>query len=204
MVVEVKDANLVDLHVALDAGAGEFTRGKLVHGRAFDLLRAMSALVVCNFRQDSGMRHLNLRAPDARSPLDLTDNEIAYIFDSLLACEATWHHGQTVSKAMNVCTYLKMNLFSKSESCSPVYAYFDAVHCFVATIRYVILTAGVYEEGEFILSTLDNDVGKLASNLGRQEVVTISRLKNAESQLCLLYTSPSPRDGLLSRMPSSA
>ena len=25
-----------------------------------------------------------------------------------------------------------------------------------------------------------------------------------ELQLCLLYTSPSPRDGLLSRMPSSA
>ena len=25
-----------------------------------------------------------------------------------------------------------------------------------------------------------------------------------EVQLCLLYTSPSPRDGLLSRMPSSA
>ena len=183
MVVEIKDANLVDLQVALDAGAGEVTTGKLVHGRAFDLLRAMSALVVCNFRQDSGMRHLNRRAPDARSPLDLTDNEIAYIFDSLLACEATWHHGQTVSKAMNVCTYLKMNLFSESESCSPVYAYFDAVHCFVATIRYVILTAGVYEEGEFILSTLDNDVGKLTSNLGQQEVVTISRLKNAESRL---------------------
>ena len=27
---------------------------------------------------------------------------------------------------------------------------------------------------------------------------------NATSQTCLLYTSPSPRDGLLSRMPSSA
>ena len=26
----------------------------------------------------------------------------------------------------------------------------------------------------------------------------------AESEVCLLYTSPSPRDGLLSRMPSSA
>ena len=25
-----------------------------------------------------------------------------------------------------------------------------------------------------------------------------------ENRLCLLYTSPSPRDGLLSRMPSSA
>ena len=27
---------------------------------------------------------------------------------------------------------------------------------------------------------------------------------NLVSQVCLLYTSPSPRDGLLSRMPSSA
>ncbi len=27
---------------------------------------------------------------------------------------------------------------------------------------------------------------------------------NASKSLCLLYTSPSPRDGLLSRMPSSA
>ena len=26
----------------------------------------------------------------------------------------------------------------------------------------------------------------------------------ARSEICLLYTSPSPRDGLLSRMPSSA
>ena len=28
--------------------------------------------------------------------------------------------------------------------------------------------------------------------------------KNDEGSNCLLYTSPSPRDGLLSRMPSSA
>ena len=27
---------------------------------------------------------------------------------------------------------------------------------------------------------------------------------NTDSSICLLYTSPSPRDGLLSRMPSSA
>ena len=29
-------------------------------------------------------------------------------------------------------------------------------------------------------------------------------LTQAETLVCLLYTSPSPRDGLLSRMPSSA
>ena len=28
--------------------------------------------------------------------------------------------------------------------------------------------------------------------------------KKGEAKVCLLYTSPSPRDGLLSRMPSSA
>ena len=28
--------------------------------------------------------------------------------------------------------------------------------------------------------------------------------KKKEGEVCLLYTSPSPRDGLLSRMPSSA
>ena len=40
------------------------------------------------------------------------------------------------------------------------------------------------------------------------EKVIKSALGNAEHQqapgVCLLYTSPSPRDGLLSRMPSSA
>ena len=29
-------------------------------------------------------------------------------------------------------------------------------------------------------------------------------LRNNKNKYCLLYTSPSPRDGLLSRMPSSA
>src|SRR5680860_1312376 len=35
-------------------------------------------------------------------------------------------------------------------------------------------------------------------------LTTIAELINSELILCLLYTSPSPRDGLLSRMPSSA
>ena len=37
--------------------------------------------------------------------------------------------------------------------------------------------------------------------------ITVKQLKgirNFDTDVCLLYTSPSPRDGLLSRMPSSA
>ena len=33
---------------------------------------------------------------------------------------------------------------------------------------------------------------------------SFTRVKSVDSNYCLLYTSPSPRDGLLSRMPSSA
>ena len=41
-----------------------------------------------------------------------------------------------------------------------------------------------------------------------EELIPAARSGNAEAEeligVCLLYTSPSPRDGLLSRMPSSA
>ena len=32
----------------------------------------------------------------------------------------------------------------------------------------------------------------------------LGNIKQPQPKICLLYTSPSPRDGLLSRMPSSA
>ena len=40
-------------------------------------------------------------------------------------------------------------------------------------------------------------------NVGRAKDLGAISLDHKES-ICLLYTSPSPRDGLLSRMPSSA
>ena len=51
--------------------------------------------------------------------------------------------------------------------------------------------------------------GKIAQRFGadiREEVVhAVDRVSlNIQDGDCLLYTSPSPRDGLLSRMPSSA
>ena len=38
----------------------------------------------------------------------------------------------------------------------------------------------------------------------KSNLIQVFRPQNAQTQDCLLYTSPSPRDGLLSRMPSSA
>ena len=44
----------------------------------------------------------------------------------------------------------------------------------------------------------------LSGDTQRQIVIARGSPKPGEYHACLLYTSPSPRDGLLSRMPSSA
>ena len=36
------------------------------------------------------------------------------------------------------------------------------------------------------------------------KIIELTSVKWGDVEICLLYTSPSPRDGLLSRMPSSA
>ena len=46
--------------------------------------------------------------------------------------------------------------------------------------------------------------GKSVDEVNRHIVGNLSSLYTIQSKSCLLYTSPSPRDGLLSRMPSSA
>ena len=53
-----------------------------------------------------------------------------------------------------------------------------------------------FKHGEMTQQELADKVG-----VTRQ---TINALEAAKYYPCLLYTSPSPRDGLLSRMPSSA
>ena len=50
---------------------------------------------------------------------------------------------------------------------------------------------GIYRLVDFALSNVVNS--------GYLKIVVLTQYKS-----CLLYTSPSPRDGLLSRMPSSA
>ena len=75
--------------------------------------------------------------------------------------------------------------------------------------RVVISTATVALQEQVILRDLpdlQNNAGirfSFALAKGRQRYVCLKRLDD-NLQGCLLYTSPSPRDGLLSRMPSSA
>ena len=48
------------------------------------------------------------------------------------------------------------------------------------------------------------DEGKKIIEQSGLNVITADNLNDAAAKICLLYTSPSPRDGTSSRMPSSA
>ena len=64
----------------------------------------------------------------------------------------------------------------------------------------------VLEDPETDLSNIVDVVAGAAERVAENEGVesTPENSKHTTHTTCLLYTSPSPRDGLLSRMPSSA
>ena len=63
-----------------------------------------------------------------------------------------------------------------------------------------MFTGIVEEKGTVRYMQLTGESGVLAVKAKK----VLERTKIGDSIACLLYTSPSPRDGLLSRMPSSA
>ena len=56
------------------------------------------------------------------------------------------------------------------------------------------------DDFELLSAYVDGEV----SDEERARIESDPRLMNEVNQICLLYTSPSPRDATLSRMPSSA
>ena len=65
----------------------------------------------------------------------------------------------------------------------------------IAPIFLIIVTGAVYSSLSSAQIITDGTVGAQ---------VTLNGIDVDIVETCLLYTSPSPRDGLLSRMPSSA
>ena len=50
----------------------------------------------------------------------------------------------------------------------------------------------------------NNQLLELKQEIVSEDIATKEKDKDKEEKICLLYTSPSPRDATLSRMPSSA
>ena len=65
------------------------------------------------------------------------------------------------------------------------------------------------EDGGAIVGNVEEEItvdfsSNLAESIDDDELNNLSSELRQQYEDCLLYTSPSPRDGLLSRMPSSA
>ena len=76
----------------------------------------------------------------------------------------------------------------------------------LADFLYAIMAGAFIAMGGVVFLSLNNKiVGAFMFSLGLFAVCTLKyNLFTGKVGYCLLYTSPSPRDGLLSRMPSSA
>ena len=70
-----------------------------------------------------------------------------------------------------------------------------------STARGSVLKSGLVDLGSIDIGSTHEDV---VEAVHADDTCPGSHLASPEGRPCLLYTSPSPRDGLLSRMPSSA
>ena len=60
------------------------------------------------------------------------------------------------------------------------------------------------KEGALAVNMFEADANQGAQNIAQEDLALPFLKILGQLSPCLLYTSPSPRDGLLSRMPSSA
>ena len=75
----------------------------------------------------------------------------------------------------------------------------------LASFLFLLAEFSFAEELTNYTITSDSQVNTLEGDLeAKGNVVIKSNSDNFEAYSCLLYTSPSPRDALTSRMPSSA
>ena len=77
------------------------------------------------------------------------------------------------------------------------------MHCSVLGREALELAIHNYRTGEQAVGDMEGQVVCVCFGVTDNEIERVVR-DNGLTTICLLYTSPSPRDGLLSRMPSSA
>ena len=82
---------------------------------------------------------------------------------------------------------VQQTTFNNFHQLSPIIVYETEIKGFLPSLYKS------FEDGSF-----DNSTGKITGELNGKVLI------HQDTRLCLLYTSPSPRDDELSRMPSSA
>jgi hypothetical protein len=124
--------------------------GQMIHGDDFSLREAMSALELMDPKMDAGCtKEKSITLPEAFEsvPSQLTDAQTISVMDELVACEASWHAGQSIGHSLFTCLYMQKPDLAPSQILR-VYIHLLLKTC--QTVRQVILDADVYEEEDFI------------------------------------------------------
>eukprot|EP00798_Chlamydomonas_sp_ICE-L_P013811 gene13811-19727_t len=94
----------------LEKARAELPVGGLIHGEAFSLLEAMSAVEIGNAKMDSGMmavpKSLDELLAEGVAPVDLDMASVLAVMDKLMALEGTWHNGGALAQTVFSCLYM--------------------------------------------------------------------------------------------------
>lgn len=86
------------------------TSGTVIHGEAFSLFEAMSAVEIGNPKMDTGMmalpKTLEQLLADGAAPTQLSAAQRLAIMDKVLEQEATWHGGGSLAQTVFTCLYM--------------------------------------------------------------------------------------------------
>ena len=189
---KMADSSWIPIDDLLNTATGEMSSGQLIHDDAFSLFNSMSAIQIMDPKMDVGMAPPEGEPPikttrqlveEGRAPLHLSDADAVYVFDALLACEATWHTGQALATTVYTCIY--MHDWERLEAApNPVLrAYFEAVRCSCASVRHAVSSADIYEEEDFLLATSGFDLGFAAIGDPERRDVALAGLRAAETWL---------------------
>ena len=104
------------------------------------------------------------------------------------------HVGTAAGPSVNFCANNYLGLADDPRVVAAAHEALDTWGFGMASVRFICGTQTQHQQLE----------RRLSEFLGTDDTILFASCFDANGGVCLLYTSPSPRDGLLSRMPSSA
>ncbi|KAI5401384.1 hypothetical protein KIW84_066020 [Lathyrus oleraceus] len=143
-----------DVSPLLHAACQDIQEGDLIHGDNFNLYVVMSALEIMDPKMDSGMDSTyysldeaieNGVAPVPISVDKTTDVQcIIGIMDHLLACEAKWHKGHSLTQTIYSCLYLLRP--ERTSSHALLHSYFQVIRATYKEVLSAVADARTHEE----------------------------------------------------------
>ncbi|XP_059637894.1 uncharacterized protein LOC132279856 isoform X2 [Cornus florida] len=150
-----------DVSSLLQAACTDLRDGELIHGENFNLFAAMSALEIMDPKMDSGIvcRYYSVdeAIENGAAPVPLSFNKTVDvqctidIMDYLLACEATWHKGQSLAQTVFSCIYLLRP--DRTSSHALLHSYCRIIRATCNAVVSVVSDARTHEEEDFFTMT---------------------------------------------------